>query len=225
MEPPETIYTQDAAGQSATQAGVAPRLTAVIGALAIGIIYFFLPQHLKIGPDWLLFLIEAILALPGLLAYIARWRLPHHLKRLLALGALGFIVIALAVGVFLLVLTLPEYRQQASTLFYSALLLWPFNVLTFALVYWEIDGGGPVMRHHKRHRAADFMFPQQASGYHEHWAPHFVDYLFLAFTAATALSPADTLPLSRKAKLLMMTEALLAMALLVIVAARAINML
>jgi uncharacterized membrane protein len=67
------------------------------------------------------------------------------------------------------------------------------------------------------------MFPQQATG--GSWAPHFLDYLFLAFTAATALSPADTYPLTRPAKMLMMIEAVLSLTLVGILIARAVNIL
>ena len=69
------------------------------------------------------------------------------------------------------------------------------------------------------------MFPQQVDGNTRGWAPLFVDYLFLAFTGATALSPADTYPLTRTAKVLMILEAMLSMAIIVLLAARAVNIL
>jgi hypothetical protein len=75
------------------------------------------------------------------------------------------------------------------------------------------------------HQAADFMFPQQADGNETGWVPEFVDYLFVAFTGATALSPTDTFPLTRPAKLLMMTEAMLSLIIIVLLAARAVNIL
>ena len=69
------------------------------------------------------------------------------------------------------------------------------------------------------------MFPQQANRNDGTWAPQFVDYLFVAFTGATALSPADTYPLTPTAKLLMMTEAMLSLIIIVLLAARAVNIL
>ncbi len=107
----------------------------------------------------------------------------------------------------------------------SAALLWGFNILVFALWYWEIDGGGPYKRHLAGHQATDFMFPQQADGNKTGWVSHFFDYLFLAFTGATALSPADTYPLTPLAKALMMMEAVLSMTIIVLLAARAVNIL
>ena len=89
-------------------------------------------------------------------------------------------------------------------LLYSGLLLCGCNVLMFALWYWEIDGGGPEQRRESDHQAADFLFPQQMVGLDENWAPHFFDYLYVAFTGSTAFSPTDTMPLSHRAKFLMM---------------------
>jgi hypothetical protein len=107
----------------------------------------------------------------------------------------------------------------------SAAVLWSVNILVFALWYWEIDGGGPAKRHQSGHQAADFMFPQQVNGNDGSWAPHFLDYLFVAFTGATALSPTDTFPLTRPAKTLMMIEALLSLTVIGLLAARAVNIL
>ena len=127
---------------------------------------------------------------------------------MLVLVPLGVSTLALIVGVALLILSLPT-DTHATNLLRTAALLWAFNILVFALWYWEVDGGGPWKRHLAGHRAADFLFPQQATG--EHWAPHFLDYLFVAFTGATALSPADTYPLTRLSKMLMMTSSSSAM--------------
>ena len=57
------------------------------------------------------------------------------------------------------------------------------------------------------------------------WSPGFIDYLFLSFTNATAFSPTDTMPLSPRAKLLMMAEASLSLLTIALVAARAVNIL
>jgi hypothetical protein len=130
----------------------------------------------------------------------------------------------LAISIALLVITLPTNRH-ANTLLSSAALLWCSNILVFALWYWEIDGGGPHRRLHSGHQASDLMFPQQLDGNKAGWVPQFVDYLFVAFTGATALSPTDTYPLTRKAKTLMMIEAMLSIIIIILLAARAINIL
>lgn len=204
----------------------ASRWAAILGALALGVIYFFLPDRLRIGPGWLLLAIEIVVLLPLIISLLLQRRLPHFPLRVLTLFVLGVVTLALAIGVISLVVTLATYTgRQARVLLYSAILLWLFNILVFALWYWEIDGGGPVKRHHSGHQAADWQFPQQIGGNDSNWVPHFMDYLFVSFTTATALSPTDTMPLTRRIKALMMTEALIAMSLIVILASRAINIL
>lgn len=203
---------------------VAPRWAAILGSLMLGVLYFFLPPKLRLGPDWLLLVIEIVALGPLLIARLLGRRLPHFTARLLTLITLGVVTAALAIGVLLLVVTLPT-DKHAQALFSSAIVLWLFNILVFSLWYWEVDGGGPIKRHQSGHQAADWQFPQQLGGNDGSWAPHYMDYLFVAFTTATALSPTDTMPLTRRIKVLMTIQALIAMSLIVIVAARAINML
>lgn len=139
---------------------------------------------------------------------------------------LTILTVALVAGVnYLVGILLAKHQIQGEGLLRSAALLWLSNILVFALWYWELDGGGPTKRHATGHQAADFMFPQQENGNDGSWAPHFLDYVFLAFTGATALSPTDTMPLTRLAKALMMVEALTALLVLSILAGRAVNIL
>ena len=67
-----------------------------------------------------------------------------------------------------------------------------------------------------------FLLPQQtlSDPAYQGWKPGFVDYLFLAFTTATAFSPADALPLTARAKMLMMLEATISLATVALVASR-----
>jgi hypothetical protein len=98
------------------------------------------------------------------------------------------------------------------------------NVITFSLVYWQIDKGGPEERQHAQIRP-DFLFPQTGAPDEAPigWHPTFVDYLSLGFSTATAFSATEVAPLTSRAKLLMMLEALIALVTLVIIASRAIN--
>ena len=201
---------------------VVPRVAALAGILLTGLLYLVLPSNVIIGPNWLLLVVEGVFVVPLVIDVMTAWNLSHTARRILVLVPLGMSTLALVVGVALFILTLPT-DKHATNLLRAAALLWSFNILVFALWYWEVDGGGPWKRHLSGHRAADFLFPQQAAG--EHWAPHFLDYLFLAFTAATALSPADTYPLTRLAKVLMMFEALLSLIVVGILIAHAVNLL
>jgi uncharacterized membrane protein len=205
-----------------TGENAAVSLTALIGMIVIGILYAALPQQLIIGPSWLLLAVEGMFLVPLILSLLTERGLSHHAKRNMVLIPLSITTLALVLGILLLIITLPT-DKHAANLLRSAALLWCFNILVFALWYWELDGGGPWKRHLSGHQAADFLFPQQANG--TPWVPHFLDYLFLAFTTATALSPADTLPLAKTAKMLMMVEAVLSLTVIAILAARAVNIL
>lgn len=221
---PPIDKSQEIDHEALHRAHMGPRWAAILGLLAIGALYLLLPDKLIIGPSWLLLLIEAILLLPLVVSWLIRYRLPHRAIRVLALALLAVTTLALAIGIALLVYTLKG--ERGDILLRSAGTLWVLNILVFALWYFEIDGGGPMKRHLSGHRAADFMFPQQAPGNTDtNWTPHFVDYLFLAFTGATALSPADTYPLTRKAKALMIVEAMFSLVVIVLLAARAVNIL
>jgi uncharacterized membrane protein len=100
------------------------------------------------------------------------------------------------------------------------------NIFMFAMLYWELDGGGPDRRVTSI-RQRDFLFPQMIhpnlSG--SNWLPGFTDYLYLSVTNVTNFASADTLPVSHKAKLLMMTQALVSVIAVVLVMARAISVL
>lgn len=199
-----------------------PKLTAIAGLLAIGILYAFLPEKLLIGPNWLLLSIEVVLLLPVVFSWITGHWMPYMATRTLSLIVLGFATLALAISIILLINTLVSITQPG-LLLRTAGLLWSCNVLIFGLWYWEVDGGGPRERHLANHEAADFMFPQQVGGNTEGWMPFFFDYLFLAFTGATAFSPTDTYPMTRLAKLLMMLESILSLLIVAILIGRVAN--
>jgi len=215
----------DRADASTDEIPLAPRWQAAIGILVLGFINFILPSDLTLGPRWLLPIIELILLVPLVVEGLTNRGLPPRIRRLLALILLGVVTVGMLGTVILLVLSLSNSTTKAVVLLRDAVLIWASNILVFALWYWEIDGGGPLKRREKGHQAADFLFPQQADGNSSGWVPHFLDYVFLAFTAATALSPTDTFPLSRAAKFLMMLEAIISMVVVVLLAARAVNIL
>jgi len=109
----------------------------------------------------------------------------------------------------------------------SGAAIWGTNVIVFALWYWEFDRGGPVHRLEGRRRYPDLMFPQMTAPEltPPGWGPRFVDYLYLSFTNATAFSPTDVMPLARWAKLTMLVQSAVSLALGALVIARAVNIL
>jgi len=207
---------------SASQFDKRPLWEAVVGMLVVGGLYAALPTRLIIGPSWLLLVIEIVLLLPIIGSLLTGRGLPLKAIRPLFLFLLGILTLTLVLSIILLVATLSTDRY-AAYLLRAAALLWASNVLVFGLWYWQVDGGGPLKRHLSGHQATDFMFPQQVDGNRQGWVPHFLDYLFLAFTGATALSPADTYPLTRPAKALMMIESIISMTIIVLLVGRAVN--
>lgn len=201
---------------------VVPSVAALVGILMTGLLYLVLPPNIIVGPNWLLLGVEVVFVVPLIIDILTAWDLSHVARRILVLIPLALSTLALILAVTLFTLTLPT-DTHATNLLRAAALLWVFNILVFALWYWEIDGGGPWKRHRSGHQAADFMFPQQVDG--KSWAPDFLDYLFVAFTAATAFSPTDTFPLTKLAKVLMMIQAVISLAVIGILAARAVNIL
>lgn len=193
----------------------------IVGALLVGVAYFQLPPNVVFGPPWLLLAVEVILVAPPVIAQFSGQRLPHSVGRAFSYALLAALTLALGSSAALLVNHLHDLNSRE--ILRSGVWLWASNVLIFASWYWEIDGDGPISRHRNNHEAADFQFPQQQGGNRTGWRPGFIDYLFLAFCSATALSPADTMPLTRRAKLLMMVEALLSMFILLLLIARFVN--
>jgi uncharacterized membrane protein len=105
--------------------------------------------------------------------------------------------------------------------------VWWTNVIIFALWFWELDGGGPPARMREPEGDRDFAFVQMTDSEVSKpgWMPRFGDYFYVSFTNSSAFSPTDTLPLSRAAKDLMLIESTLSLVTLLLVAARAVNIL
>jgi uncharacterized membrane protein len=200
--------------------GQVPKWTVSAGILLIGVIYYFLPGILTFGPTWVLLAIELTLILPLWIFWATGHTLSYKVTRRISFFVLGIVTLALTIGVFFLIIHLATFTNGINLL-RTAVLLWLFNILVFALWYWDTDGGGPRKRHEARHKAADLMFPQQANG--ASWAPDFFDYLFVAFTAATAFSPTDTAPLTPLAKTLMMIEGIISLLIVAILISRVAN--
>jgi uncharacterized membrane protein len=214
----------------AAPAHTEPRWPAMLALLAIGGLRFALPEALSWGPDWLLLLILGILAIPTLLAH--RYRL-NSFNRILGIVTTSIVTLDMIWSLGLLVAALPSHRQSPQALLQSAAALWIANILVFASWYWRLDAGGPTAREMRGvHTDGAFLFPQMTldpqskrTMGEDTWSPGFIDYLFLAFNTSTAFSPTDVPVLSRWAKVLMMIQSLISLATVVLLAARAVNIL
>jgi hypothetical protein len=187
-------------------------------------IYASVSNQLRVGPTWL---VPALFVGLLLALWLAHRRERRSQARLLALGMTGIATLAVEGSMVGLVVRLIDGNVYAPYLLRDAALLWIANVIVFGLWYWELDGGGPHVRHSAGYVPTDLAFPQIALGrrFRSNWMPQFVDYLFVAFTASAAFSPTDTSFLSVRAKLLMMVQAVGSIVILAVVAARAINIL
>ena len=199
-----------------------PRWPATVALLTVGVLMALVSNDLTVGPSWLPLAVILVLAIPLTLASLVG---RHDIRRAIGLAGLVVLTVAVASAAILLVRQLLSGPVQGSYLLTGAGAIWAANLLTFSLWYWEIDGGGPSKRSRDGHVSSDFLFPQMqiGDGTSPGWWPRFLDYMFVAFNASTAFSPTDTLILSKKAKVLMMIQALISAVTVVVIAARAIN--
>ena len=173
-----------------------------------------------------------VLALPAVFLILLLLAVPRALLspgkvRDTGVVLLGLLVAADAVGVAVLLAALASSSAgdlSAGDLLAHGVVVWLANIITFGLLFWQLDDGGPRLRAARRRDDPDFQFPQDAvrrSG----WSPRLSDYLYVALTNAVAVSPTDTMPLSRRAKGLMAVESLISYAVVLLVVARAVNVL
>ena len=202
-----------------------------LAIVAVAGLHVALPSRYRVQPGWV---VPAALILP-LAALIAgdpgRIDREKTWLRFLTGALIAVITLAnlLAAGRLVVdILTNNKlYANNAGGLLAAGGVIWATNVIAFALWYWDLDRGGAAARAHPPGRPPAFVFPEmQNTGYvPATWMPQFVDYLFLAFWTATAVSPTDTVAIKPWAKLLMMLEAAGSIALAALVIARAINIL
>lgn len=169
---------------------------------------------------------------------------PHRLNRETRwsrIASIALAVLLLAANQVALVALIRDllnaHQQDAQGILIMALQVWTTNVIAYAIVYWEIDRGGPVVRRREPRTElpkASFRFPQDedhdaveevavGSSKSSDWTPEFFDYLYFSATNSMAFSPTDTMPLSRWAKALMLVESFSGFVILALVIARAVS--
>jgi len=202
-----------------------PRWPALLALVAAGGLHFVIPAPLRFGQEWLLLVIVTALLIPTVVAHRAGKML---LNRVLSHTVAAVVTMSMVWSLALLILRLPRHLDPPGQLLRAAAALWVVNVLVFASWYWRLDAGGPNARDQlDAHNEGAFLFPQMITPWEsdKNWRPGFVDYLFLAFNTSTAFSPTDVPVLSRWAKLMMMVQALISLATVALLAARAVNIL
>jgi uncharacterized membrane protein len=187
------------------------------------------PRFIEPFPRYVMPVLEGALLVGLTIADPIRVERGGTVMRAATIIQIVLITIANTVSAVLLIRAILEGNagDQAMPLFGSGASIWVTNVIAFGLWYWEIDRGGPIVRARGTKRHPDLMFPQMASPElaPPDWEPQFVDYLYLSFTNATAFSPTDVMPLARWAKLTMLVQSAVSLAVAALVIARAVNIL
>jgi uncharacterized membrane protein len=207
---------------------VEPFWQAQLAVLFALLLYLALPGRLTLGPRWLLPLFEGVLLLGLVISTPYRHHSQSPAHRRLSIGLIALVTAANFTALGLLVHLLLERNTAAGRdLIIAAGQIWLTNVAVFALWYWEVDRGGPHIRTKSESQTPDFLFPQMTVPELPlgDWRPGFLDYLYVAFTNASAFSPTDAMPLSVRVKSLMLVEAIASFLTVGLIAARAVNIL
>jgi uncharacterized membrane protein len=182
---------------------------------------------------WWMWIVAAVpyVLLSVALLFVLERLMQSAFRREIVIALLVLVWLFTVMGVVVLVASLVSHQAVHITgrqLLLSGFVVWLTNAIAFGLAYWELDCGGPVARAlSDGPRKPDFQFPQDENVElaRAGWAPRLWDYFYVALTNAMAFSPTDAMPLTRPAKALMAAESTLSAVTILLVAARAVNIL
>jgi uncharacterized membrane protein len=202
-----------------------PVAVAIVLALAV---YLFLPDPAPWFPSWVIPVVALAAYIPLVVLNPRRLGRETSWSRGLGVGIAVGLALVNQVYIVQILDELLNGRGVGVTVVYVAAGVWATNVIAFAVVFWEIDRGGPYARRFEGVRdeaPMDFRFPQEdgSPGLDPRWRPEFFDYLYFSLSSMMAFSPTDVMPLTRRAKALMGYESLTGFVLLALVIARAVN--
>ncbi len=199
--------------------------SAVVAATALQVA---IPNRYEIPPTWLLPSLGVLLGVA--LSIVHPRRITRHSPQIRLISKLLIAVITLAnagSASRLITALLRGKEHDPTTLLLTGGAIWLTNVIVFGMWYWDLDRGGPAARSQALKSYPDFLFPQMTAPdlSSPDWKPEFLDYLYVSFTNAAAFSPTDVLPLARWAKMTMMLQSIVSLSTVVLVIARAVNIL
>ena len=207
------------------------RWPVAIATLATLLIIAALPDRIRLLPWWAGYVATIVVVTP-IIAVALTAPKPTWLRTERITVFLFFIFAATMTLANLTTLVIEMIRRSGEIsglqLLSSSVGVWIANVIVFALLYWQLDRSGPEARANCEGIMPDWLFAEESAPsklVSASWHPTFIDYLFLAYSTATAFSTTDTVPLTARAKLLMMLESSLSLMTIVVVASRAINIL
>ena len=229
--------TPDRAERAARAEHRWPAIVALVVALTL---YALLPSTFLPELRYAAVGLGALLLIPLIAVNPTRFTRQKTWSRYLSVGQVLFLGIANQVALVQLVVELIHSdKSDGPSLLLAALQVWITNVILYALIYWELDRGGPVVRTTAKRSAlpqADFRFPQDEdhdaieevasrSSAKSDWTPSYLDYLYFSLSNSMAFSPTDAMPLSHRAKALMGLESFAGFVILALVIARAVSLL
>jgi hypothetical protein len=196
--------------------------------VATMVLTVLLPKEVRAGPPWLLPGLEGLLLIGLIVGDPGKIDGRSALLRRLSIALVGLLVFDALWSTSWLVKALidgSKITESASELLEAGALVWMSNIIAFSLVYWELDEGGPAARLFGDRCQPDLAFPQELNPdiARDGWRPFYIDYLYLAYTNATAFSPTDAMPLVPWAKIAMMLQSMISVIVLGLVIARAVN--
>ena len=224
--------SEEAPGAPRTSGAVEPRwpvALAIGGFIAVNVVVRIAePETASLGPRWLVLGIEVAMLLTLLAADPAHAMERRRPLRRISLGLVFVLAGAVLLSTVVLIDDLirgGKVTDSATALLASGALVWLGNSLIFGLLYWLLDGGGPLARSRGERPFPDFAFSQQLSPElaPPGWRPMYVDYFILGITTSTAFSPTDVMPMRAWAKLMMAAQSLISLVVIGLVIARAVN--
>ena len=204
-----------------------PMAAAVVASMVLTLL---LPDDLRLGPQWLLPLIEGLLLLTLIIGdpgRITRRSAVLHNLSIALVGVLGAGAVWSTLRLTSQIIHGGPDTDSPTDLLQSGSTVWVSGILAFTLLYFELDAGGPAARAHRMPDVPDLAFPQHLNAElgGTSWRPKFIDYLYLGITNALAFSPTDVMPLVPWGKIAMAVQSLISFAILGLVLAKAINIL
>ncbi len=151
---------------------------------------------------WLVIIVPEV----ALTMMLLRGKDPRELRLVAIIVVLNLIALVMLIGSIL-----SGHETDGGQLLFKGVTVWGTDVIAFGLVYWELD------------RADEEMFQWPSRQEDKTWDPHFFDYVYVSFTNSIAFSPTDAMPLTRRAKLAMFIESAFSAVAILLVAARAVN--
>ena len=213
------------------------RLPPALAVVAALVVYVLLPSSLQFLGRFVIPGVEALLLVALIVTNPRRITRQTRWSRTVSIGLAVLVIVSNLLSLGLLIAELSNNAPSGENLLVGAMQIWVTNVIGFALLFWEMDRGGPVARRNMARLnmpAADWRFSQdenqdtvpevrRSSSELSGWVPVFIDFLYLSVTNSSAFSPTDTMPLTSRAKVLMAIQATAALLVSLLLVARAVG--